>query len=703
MQVKSKKIGYYQNKNITDTKKDISIDNFLTGIKDGKWEDNIHALRRAPQNEQDNLKKSLPCVTTSGTFKERTDNTIEAHSGYIAIDIDKQPELTALEVRNLISNDHLFYAGFLSCRGEGVCGIVKIDPKAHKESYLFMSRYLYKKYNLQVDPSCGNLSRIRFVSYDPDMFLNENSTVCPAKPELKKDKKPLPKYKFDKTDFDRIINDITTQNVDITEQYNDWVFTALALISKFGEDGRDYFHAISEQNAGYDYDAAEAKFNHLLSTTENKVPIDWFYYQIEKHGLVAYGKGTEDFLMQQAVLPEDEREEGLDQEVLERVLNKASLVTKIKFFLKSKYKDYIKNTFTEDLTADNIILTEDDYNTLYLSCKERVDDKTTFDLIWRILHSDFVVKSHPFKDYLSKWDENPPENPTGHIDKIIAALTTDTPYSELFIKKWLVAMIASALGTPSELVLVFCGPQGTGKTEWFRRILPDELLSYRAALSWDNSKDEIIRMSRNLIMIDDEMGGKSQREEKQIKKIASIDKEQLRGSYKRTDEYYKRTAIFCGTTNDEWILSDPTGNRRFLPVFIKAMNHELYNSVDKGLLFYELYLEYLCGYNYKLTPEDKFKLAEASARFEKPHTEEELVDKFFTLPDGKNETVMMNATEIMMYLKARVSGIQFKVENIGRALQKAGFVRKQKKIKGTAIWRYTICINVPEEFENEEI
>lgn len=701
MKVKSKKIAYYSGGFDNKTIEPTDLDTFLSDIKTGRWQDKVLRLRTCKVSEKERLKDALPFVTVSGIFTERTQETIQTHSNYVAIDVDAQPQLTATapELRDLLIKDPMVYAAFVSCSGTGVCVIVKVNPEAHREAYVWMSLHFYKRYDINTDPSCKNLARIRFVSYDPDTAINPKALDCPATPIPKSKRKEAKPYQHFDKEFERIIAEVVEKQIDLTKNYNDWLFCGLAIISQYEEDvARTYFHQISEIHPEYDYDKSEQKFDNLLTSTRGEVPINWFYNHIEKKGLKAYSKETEAAMIFQAISGAETDETAdpaqpvIDKEIARQLLDEMPLVTKVKYFLKSKHPEgFIHNEFSDDLTAGEITITDRHLNSFYVECREKVDDKTQFDLMKRILQSNFVKSMHPFKEFISHCEQTYTlEQAKGHVAKIIAALTSETVYSDLFIKKWLVAMVASAFGVPTDLVLVFCGPQGTGKTEWFRRILPDTLSRYRATLNWSGDRDEIIRMSRNLIMLDDEMGGKSQREEKQIKKISSIDKEQTRAAYKSMDEYFKRHAIFCGTTNDEWILSDPSGNRRFLPVYISAMDHNLFNQVDKDLLFYELYLEWKAGYPITLSPADKIKLKEAGERFEKPHIEEELISKYINTPDQENPGEYMTATDIFIYLRGQANGLVIKLDKVGAALQKAGFKRKQQRFKGKLPWFYYV-------------
>ena len=80
--------------------------------------------------------------------------------------------------------------------------------------------------------------------------------------------------------------------------------------------------------------------------------------------------------------------------------------------------------------------------------------------------------------------------------------------------KWLVGVVAGVYGKPNPLVIVLIGAQNTGKTEWFRRLLPEQLANYYGELNHDsyNKKDESLLFTEKLILLDDEFGNKSKKE-----------------------------------------------------------------------------------------------------------------------------------------------------------------------------------------------
>src|SRR5690606_27221973 len=129
------------------------------------------------------------------------------------------------------------------------------------------------------------------------------------------------------------------------------------------------------------------------------------------------------------------------------------------------------------------------------------------------------------------------------------------------------------------------GGQRVGKTKFFRNILPDELMDFYAESKLDDGKDSEILMTRKLIILDDEFGGKSKQDAKRLKELSSKQWFNVRRPYGRTSEDIKRIAVLCGTSNDDEVINDPTGNRRIIPVNINNIDHDKMSEIDMTDLF----------------------------------------------------------------------------------------------------------------------
>lgn len=270
------------------------------------------------------LKRMLRCATMSGIFRERKANSIEAYSGLICIDVDGKdnPEITDVEIIKKISEKltSVLYSG-LSVSGKGIfCLIPLSNPQRHLEHYYALEKD-FKDLGITIDPSCTDISRLRFQSYDPnpyvnpkaivyDKFLNEssvnkikrnNTASVNTKAYFNSDKKeasasdisieemllnssidlsgdeiipvyPLYMYSdLDKQDsILRMINRVVDSETDITIVSQDWITIGEVIKRYFGESGRTLFHEISQfystDRFYYTYSECNQKFNQILKS-----------------------------------------------------------------------------------------------------------------------------------------------------------------------------------------------------------------------------------------------------------------------------------------------------------------------------------------------------------------------------------------------------------------------------------------------------
>ena len=157
-----------------------SILEFLNNVKHGTWANLIKPINA----EEDKVKRkalkenTLPYVTLSGTFTKRVKSELIAHSGFICLDIDDSPDL-GRDWQN-ITNDRFTYGAFRSASGLGLAVIIKIDPSKHLESFLSLESYYLENYQIILDKSCKDITRPRFVSFDPQTFINEKAQLFKA-------------------------------------------------------------------------------------------------------------------------------------------------------------------------------------------------------------------------------------------------------------------------------------------------------------------------------------------------------------------------------------------------------------------------------------------------------------------------------------------------------------------------------------------
>jgi len=167
-------------RNIKDTDQPFyrPIDVILKRIKDGASKDLVKEIRQENDKTRINqLKQELPAVCFSGTFNKRNDSSILEHSGYICLDFDGyKTQKALLEEKETISKDKHVYSVFISPSGNGLKVIVKIpkDIDNHKSYFNSLENHFKSEH---FDKTSKNISRVCYESYDPLIYVNENSSV----------------------------------------------------------------------------------------------------------------------------------------------------------------------------------------------------------------------------------------------------------------------------------------------------------------------------------------------------------------------------------------------------------------------------------------------------------------------------------------------------------------------------------------------
>lgn len=317
-------------------------------------------------------------------------------------------------------------------------------------------------------------------------------------------------------------------------------------------------------------------------------------------------------------------------------------------------------------------------------------------LVQDIMESEFSRSYNPLKEFLQAKQDR---NCEGTISELAATidsktvfadeLNMPTPFVEYFLTKWLVNMIATALdGTDNPLLMALLGKQGTGKTEFFRRLLPKQLQKYRAEIAIADDKDFYIAMSKNIVIADDELSGKNRVETKALNKIMSKQYIDVRVPYGRKGKKLTRRASLAGTGNDLKVLFDIHGNRRIIPIEVLAIDHDAYNAINKTDLIVEASKLYVQGYNYRLTGSDIQALNDSTDEFEYTEVEVEVCQEYLIKGTEERFEYKTNAgikTLIESYTKHRISAVK-----LGKALTHLGFKRVRKRVHKKPMWVYMI-------------
>lgn len=230
-------------KNIKETSTPFfrEVGTILNRIKDGASKDLVKRIRNEKnKSERNELKKQLPAICFSGTFNKRADTALVEHSGLICLDFDgytKSKEM--LNDKETLSKNKYVYSVFISPSGNGLKVLVKIpaDHENHGAYFNSLERALNSPY---FDKTSKNLSRVCYESYDPLIYVNENSSVWDVieEPEYNEVVRHRDKLTIPITDENKIVDILIrwwTKKYPMTEgQRNQNCFILAMAFNDFG-------------------------------------------------------------------------------------------------------------------------------------------------------------------------------------------------------------------------------------------------------------------------------------------------------------------------------------------------------------------------------------------------------------------------------------------------------------------------------------
>ena len=708
------KISYYSSLGNTTPAATITVNDWLTDVAGGKWAGQCERIAEEyDHDKRQALKKQiLGGITGSGTFSQRGNAYLLEHSGYIVMDFDALGDASEVQARKeQLAADPYTYAVGLSASSTGLWAFIPIDGKKHSEAFEALKEYYMSQYGLIADKACREVARFRYNTYDPRLTINHNAE--PFKKYLTKAAKAaykVPTFITTEGDSDELIRRIADSGIDLTQgDYSRYLRLGFAVAEQWGEAGADRFHALCSRNEKYDFDKCEKQFKYCLrgSRTENSggVGIGTLYHYAKQAGIDTASQRTQyvatvaqqtkaagrDMTSAQSELAlrgiSGDEVDSILKQVNEspatlRPGDELTLFGRLEVFLQFQHPTLRRNAITRKIELKGQPLEDKQVNSIYIAATKTVDEKIARGHVEALIYSDFVEDYNPLLQF---FDNNRGRHTPGTIARLAATVTTstgkrnpaklDAGYFEYFLTKWLVGLVASAHGEHSPLLLAFTGVQNSGKTEFFRRLLPPVLQPYYAESKLDAGKDDEILMTQKLLVCDDEMGGKSKRDETRLKELTSKAVFTLREPYGRQNVDLKRLAVLCGTSNQPDLLNDPTGNRRVIPVDVLSIDHAAYNAVDKLDVLTEAYHLYRGGATWHMSSADIARLADQSAEFEGAISERELVQQNFTVPTPGGYIEWLTATEIRAYLEKETKYL-LSLKVIGQQLQALGFERR---------------------------
>jgi len=152
-----------------------SLLSVLEEIKSDKYKKLIDDIRNEENPSKSRLKDKLPCFTPTGIFSYRSLAGLETYNGIMCLDIDnvENPE----SLKESCKNIPWVYSAFVTPSGRGLKVLIKTnsDSENYRTNELIVSQEFLNQTGFLRDNHCKDIARIQFVSYDPNIYINENS------------------------------------------------------------------------------------------------------------------------------------------------------------------------------------------------------------------------------------------------------------------------------------------------------------------------------------------------------------------------------------------------------------------------------------------------------------------------------------------------------------------------------------------------
>lgn len=649
----------------------------MLAIKNGKYKDIVEIVRGiSDKKERDAYKiQHLPALTISALVNDyRSLDNIDSHSGLLNIDIDAknneklktQSDFEAL--RDTISGIPSVICAFLSVSGMGLTFVVKINPDQHEDCFRSIEWELQKNMDIRIDTGTGDVVRLRFVSYDPEMYIInpddfDSAPIYKPVPEYLKSKKKRSGTAATETialtqiehDVSYVVKQIEQHQIDITSGYTEWRNIGFALAEGLKEKGRDYFHRISQFNESYDSDECDQQYDRCVNAKrngmENSISIKTFFQIAQDHAIdIAPRKKVAESPIPIEV--NKDLHEGIQSFVLAKIksgvhlteadidflgkkynrdinvdfraeladfcksneelfgYDKKPIIEKAELYFKKRY-DFRRNVITqkpEMRKRQESEFYKVNHDTLYRECCHN-GINYPLDKIKSLLRSNFVRDYDPFKEYfesLPTWDGT-----RDYIAELANHVqTTDQEFWVEQFKKALIRSIPCAIsGMENRIIMVMIGEkQNTGKSTFIKFLNPFGNKYYTDEKLRDD-KDSIIRLSENFIYNLEELSGARAMEINSLKAIISKKSVKQRKAYAEDEEEQPRRCNFWASTNSGQFLTD-TENTRWLCFEVLSINHDYYNmetgvqKIDIHKVWAQAYTLYKMGANFQLTKEE---------------------------------------------------------------------------------------------------
>ena len=300
------------------------------------------------------------------------------------------------------------------------------------------------------------------------------------------------------------------------------------------------------------------------------------------------------------------------------------------------------------------------------------------------LESDYIKNFNPIEEFLyaceGKWDGK------DYIRELARTVPTSNPHWEDWFYTWFLGMVDQWRGGTyrqygNSVAPLLISKQGYNKSTFCRRLLPPELQwGYNDNLILSEKKQVFQAMAQFLLINLDEFNQISPLVQQGfLKNLIQLPTLKIKRPYGSHVEEFPRLASFIATSNMTDILSDPSGNRRFIGI-------ELTGPIDVSVRpnYRQLYAQALAslreGERSYFDSEQVKLIMQSNRQFEVELPIDQYFRLYFEPVESEEDGEYMSAAEIFNCLKQHI-GSSLKVNSLmsfGRKLANMPGLRSRR-------------------------
>lgn len=305
------------------------------------------------------------------------------------------------------------------------------------------------------------------------------------------------------------------------------------------------------------------------------------------------------------------------------------------------------------------------------------------------LESNFIKNYNPVEDFLftcyDNWDGK------DHIRALARTVPTNNPHWEDWFYTWFLAMVEqwhnrTGRQYGNSVAPLLISKQGYNKSTFCRRLIPPQLQwGYTDNLILSEKRQVLQAMSQCLLINLDEFNQISAKVQQGfLKNLIQLPNVKYKPPYGSHVQEFPRTASFIATSNMDDILTDPSGNRRFIGI-------ELTGPIDVSVrpnyqqLFAQAEKAICNGEKTYFDAEQTALIMENNRRYQQIDPVMQCFSESFTPTEDENEGTFMTAAAIFSELKAKY-GASLEAKSLlsfGRFLKNIDGLKRKRTMKGT--------------------